>query len=134
MTLLFFCTSVRYSRVVLPVERTRTAVASLSRESGTWQALGFAAASVVGTVMLESVVSSLLGGAIGAAVAWLAFDGYRAATLNWQSFSQVAFAFAVTPALLLGGLLWALLIGVVGGLFPAIRAARLPVSAALRES
>lgn len=111
-----------------------TAVSARTREIATLRALGFPAAPVVVSVMLESVVLSLLGGAIGAGAAWLAFDGYRAATLNWQSFSQVAFAFAVTPALLIGGLLWALLIGVVGGLFPAIRAARLPVSAALRES
>ena len=111
-----------------------TAVSARTREIATLRALGFPAAPVVVSVMLESVVLSLLGGAIGAGAAWLAFDGYRAATLNWQSFSQVAFAFAVTPALLLGGLLWALLIGVVGGLFPAIRAARMPVSAALRES
>jgi putative ABC transport system permease protein len=111
-----------------------TAVSARTREIATLRALGFPAAPVVVSVMLESVVLSLLGGAIGAGAAWLAFDGYRAATLNWQSFSQVAFAFAVTPALLIGGLLWALLIGVVGGLFPAIRAARLPISAALRES
>jgi putative ABC transport system permease protein len=111
-----------------------TAVAARTREIATLRAIGFPAAPVVVSVMLESICLSLLGGAIGGGAAWLAFDGYRAATLNFQSFSQVAFAFTVTPALLIGGLVWALLIGLVGGLFPALRAARLPVSAALRES
>jgi putative ABC transport system permease protein len=111
-----------------------TAVSARTREIATLRAIGFPAAPVVVSVMFESVCLSLLGGAIGGGAAWLAFDGYRAATLNFQSFSQVAFAFNVTPALLVGGLVWALLIGLVGGLFPALRAARLPVSAALRES
>ena len=66
-------------------------------------------------------------------LAWLAFDGFKTSTLNWQSFSQVAFAFRVTPALLVVGTLYALVMGVVGGLFPAVRAARIPISAALRE-
>jgi putative ABC transport system permease protein len=110
-----------------------TSVSARTREIATLRAIGFPAAPVVVSVLLESVFLSLLGGAIGAGAAYLAFDGYRAATLNWQSFSQVAFAFAVTPALLIGGLLWALVIGLFGGLFPALRAARMPVTAALRE-
>jgi putative ABC transport system permease protein len=61
------------------------------------------------------------------------FNGFRAATMNWQSFSQVTFAFAVTPQLLVQGIVWATLIGLLGGLLPAIRAARQPVAAALRE-
>jgi putative ABC transport system permease protein len=71
---------------------------------------------------------------VGAAAAYFAFDGFQAATINWQTFSQVAFAFAVTPHLLAGAILWAVAIGLLGGLFPAIRAARLPVAAALRET
>ena len=76
----------------------------------------------------------VVGGAIGAVLAWAAFDGYRAATLNWQSFSQVTFAFEVSAPLLLNGIGYALLIGFVGGLFPAIRAARLPGAVALRSA
>jgi putative ABC transport system permease protein len=95
--------------------------------------LGFGGVPVIISVLLESVCLALFGGVAGAASAYFAFDGFRAATLNWQSFSQVAFAFAVTPRLLLQGLAYALLIGLVGGLFPAIRAARLPVAKALRE-
>ena len=73
------------------------------------------------------------GGAAGAALAYAAFDNFRAATMNWQSFSQVTFAFAVTPALLVHGVVWATVIGLIGGLLPAIRAARMPIAAALRE-
>jgi putative ABC transport system permease protein len=84
-------------------------------------------------VLTESLLLALVGGAIGAVLAWLAFDGFRAATLNWTSFSQVAFAFEVSPALLARGISFALVIGLIGGLFPAVRAARQPVSEALRE-
>jgi len=73
------------------------------------------------------------GGALGSALAYLAFNNFHAATMNWQSFSQVAFSFAVTPQLLVQGVIWATLIGLVGGLFPAIRAARQPIASALRE-
>jgi putative ABC transport system permease protein len=76
---------------------------------------------------------ALLGGALGAGLAWLFFDGYEAATLNWESFSQVAFSFQVTPQLLGLGIFFAMLIGLIGGLLPAIRAARQPVATALRE-
>jgi len=76
---------------------------------------------------------AVIGGAIGAIGAWIAFDGFRAATLNWQTFSQVAFSFDVNGPLLLRGIISAVVIGLIGGLFPAIRAARLPVATALRE-
>ena len=74
-----------------------------------------------------------MGGLIGGGLAYLAFDGFRAATINFQSFSQIAFAFDVNAGLLRSGILYAALIGLVGGLFPAIRAARTPIAAALRE-
>lgn len=70
---------------------------------------------------------------LGGVLAWIGFDGYQTATMNWQTFSQVAFGFAVTPALLLQGIVYAAVMGLVGGLFPAIRAARLPIVTALRE-
>ena len=85
------------------------------------------------SVLVEALLLSLVGGLIGGLVAWAAFDGYQTATMNWQSFSQVAFAFAVTPRLLLRGLLYAVIMGLLGGLLPAIRAARLPVVSALRQ-
>ena len=70
---------------------------------------------------------------IGGVIAYLGFNGYQTATMNFQTFSQVAFAFAVTPSLLVQGLSYAITMGFIGGLLPAIRAARLPISSALRE-
>ena len=110
-----------------------SAVASRTREIATLRALGFGGGPVVISVLAESLALALLGGAIGATVAYLAFNGYQAATMNWSTFSQVAFAFAVTPNLLAQGIFYSLLIGLLGGLFPAIRAARMPVASALRE-
>ena len=110
-----------------------SAVSSRTREIATLRALGFGNGPVVISVMVEALVLAIIGGAIGAGLAYVAFDGFRAATMNWQSFSQVAFAFDVTPGLLLQGIFYAAMIGLVGGLFPAIRAARMPVATALRE-
>ncbi len=110
-----------------------TAVSSRTREIATLRALGFNTGPVVVSVLVESLVLAIAGGIVGAAVAYFAFNGYQTSTLNWQSFSQVSFAFAVTPALLVQGVFWALVMGFFGGLFPALRAARLPVATALRE-
>jgi putative ABC transport system permease protein len=111
-----------------------SAVAGRTREISTLRALGFGAAPVVFSVLTESVLLSIIGGLIGAGAAWLLFDGYRASTINWQTFSQVTFAFRVSPVLLGQAILFATAIGILGGLFPAIRAARLPIAAGLRES
>jgi putative ABC transport system permease protein len=111
-----------------------SAVAGRTREIATLRALGFGPLPIVTSVVLESLVLALAGGAVGAAGAYLAFDGFQTATINWQTFSQVAFAFRVTPVLLVTAVAWAAAIGVAGGLFPAIRAARLPVAAGLRET
>src|SRR5206468_3247153 len=110
-----------------------TAVASRAREIGTLRALGFNTASVLVSVLAESVVLGAIGGLIGGTAAYFAFNGYQTSTMNFQTFSQVAFAFRVTPRLLANGLLYALSMGLIGGLLPAIRAARLPISSALRE-
>jgi len=110
-----------------------SAVSTRTREIATLRALGFGSGAVVVSVMIESVALDLLGGALGATLAYLAFNGFQTATMNFQSFSQVTFAFQVTPQLLIQGILWATVIGLVGGLFPALRAARLPIAAALRE-
>ncbi len=109
------------------------AVATRTREIATLRALGFSGLPVVISVMLESVLLSVAGGVIGGTLAYLAFNGYQTATLNFQTFSQVAFAFMVTPALAVQGIVVAVVMGFLGGLFPAIRAARLPVATALRE-
>jgi putative ABC transport system permease protein len=110
-----------------------TAVASRTREIATLRALGFGSLPVVFSVLSEATLLSIVGGLIGGAIAWLAFDGYETATMNFQSFSQIAFAFAVTPKLLGQALFYSVVMGLLGGLFPAWRAARLPVVTALRE-
>jgi putative ABC transport system permease protein len=110
-----------------------TAVASRTREIATLRALGFGSFPVVVSVLSESAFLSLVGGLIGGIAAWAAFDGYQTSTMNFQSFSQIAFAFAVTPRLLGTALIYSLVMGLVGGMLPAIRAARLPVVTALRE-
>jgi putative ABC transport system permease protein len=110
-----------------------TAVSTRSREIATLRALGFNATSVVVSVLAESLALAALGGALGGLAAYLAFNGYQTSTMNFQTFSQVAFAFHVTPRLLGLGLVYALAMGLLGGLFPAIRAARLPIPSALRE-
>lgn len=111
-----------------------SAVAARTREIATLRALGFGSAPVILSILFESLALALLGGGVGAVAAYLAFDGFKAATINWQTFSQIAFAFAVTPQLLAMAILWAAGIGLAGGLFPAIRAARLPIAAGLRET
>lgn len=109
------------------------AVAARAREIATLRALGFGAAPVVASVLAEALLLGLFGGVLGAALAYLGFNGFQASTLNFQSFSQVTFAFTVTPALMGTGVVYALLLGLVGGLLPGIRAARMPVTQALRE-
>lgn len=110
-----------------------TAVATRSREIATLRALGFETSTVVVSVLVESMVLGAIGGVIGGAAAYVGFNGYETSTMNFQTFSQVAFAFRVTPALLVSGLVYALTMGLVGGLLPALRAANLPIPSALRE-
>lgn len=109
-----------------------TAVSARTVEIATLRALGFSGLSVVVSVLIEALLLALLGGLLGGAIVFLVFDGYTASTLNNSSFSQIAFDFAVTPELLRQGLSWALALGLVGGLFPAVRAARMPITTALR--
>lgn len=108
------------------------AVGARAREIATLRAIGFRGVPVVVSVMLETMLLALLGGVLGALIVWLVFNGYTTTTL--QGLTQVVFQFAVTPHLLWMGLKWALAIGFIGGLFPAVRAARMTVSHALRES
>jgi len=110
-----------------------TAVATRAREIATLRALGFETSSVLVSVLAESLVLGLIGGLLGASAAYVAFNGYQTSTINFQTFSQVAFAFRVTPELLAMGIFYALVMGLVGGLLPALRAANLPIPSALRE-
>jgi putative ABC transport system permease protein len=110
-----------------------SAVAARTREIATLRALGFGSGAVVVSLMLESLLLALFGGALGGGLAYAAFNNFHTSTMNFQSFSQVAFAFQVTPTLLTQGILWAAVIGLFGGVLPAWRAARLPIASALRE-
>jgi len=109
-----------------------SAVSVRSVEIATLRALGFGAVPVVFSVMLEAMLLALTGGILGAAIAYLLFNGYTVSTLNNTTFSQVAFDFAVTIDLMQKGIIWSCLLGLIGGLLPAIRAARLPITVALR--
>jgi putative ABC transport system permease protein len=109
-----------------------SAIASRQVEIGTLRAIGFGGTPVVASVVIEALLLALVGGAVGGALAYVYCDGASLSTLNFSTFSQVAFDFRVTPGLLLRGLGWALLIGLAGGLPPAVRAARIPVTDALR--
>jgi putative ABC transport system permease protein len=119
--------------VFAAVNSMYSAVASRTREIATLRALGFRGGPVIAAVLAESMMLAVVGGVAGGVIAYIGLNGYQTSTINWQSFSQVAFAFAVTPTLLVRGVVYALFIGLVGGLFPAIRAARVPVVVALRE-
>jgi putative ABC transport system permease protein len=103
------------------------AVATRTREIATLRAIGFQGVPVVSSILLETLLLAMLGGMIGAAIAWVGFDGFTASTMD------IFFAFHVSPTLLASGLKWALAIGAIGGLFPAIRAVRMRVTAGLRE-
>lgn len=109
------------------------AVGTRAREIATLRAIGFGGAPVVVSVMIESLLLALLGGIVGAVLAYVLFNNMAVSTLG-SNFTQVVFRFSVTPALVQRGLVIALVIGLVGGLLPAIRAARLPVTTALRAA
>ena len=110
-----------------------SAVSARTREIATLRAMGFGATPVVSSVLAEGVLIGLLGGLIGGTVAYVAFNGVRASTLNFSSFSQISFAFTVTPQLLVQAIVYAILLGLIGGLMPSLRAARLPIATGLRE-
>jgi putative ABC transport system permease protein len=109
------------------------AVAARAREIATLRAIGFPGLPVVVAVMLETMLLALIGGVIGGLVAYLIFNGFDASTMAAGSVGKLSFELRVSPELLWTGLKWALAIGFIGGLFPAVRAASVPVTTALRE-
>ncbi|HQZ16186.1 MAG TPA: ABC transporter permease [Vicinamibacteria bacterium] len=108
-------------------------VASRTREIGTLRALGFSRFSILSSFVMESVVLATLAGAIGILLA-MPMNGFSTGTAQTQSFSEVAFSFQLTPAILMTGMVFAALMGLVGGLLPALRAARMPITRALRDA
>jgi putative ABC transport system permease protein len=108
------------------------AVAARGKEIATLRALGFGGLPVVVSVMTEALLLALVGGVAGALIAYALFNNFSVATLG-QNFTQVVFNFKVTPQLVARGLIIAIIIGMIGGFMPALRAARLPVTTSLRE-
>ena len=108
------------------------AVAYRTREIGTLRALGFSRFRIVLAFLAESIALALVGGVIGCILA-LPVNGLSTGAMNFQSFSELAFRFRITPGLIAGGMIFSALMGAVGGLLPALRAARLPVAFSLRE-
>jgi putative ABC transport system permease protein len=108
------------------------AVAARGKEIATLRAIGFGGLPVVTSVLIEALLLALAGGILGAVLAYLLFNNMSVSTLG-QNFTQVVFSFKVTPQLVARGLVIALVIGMIGGLLPAIRAARQPVTTSLRE-
>jgi len=111
-----------------------SAVSSRAKEIATLRAIGFGAIPVVTSVLVEALTLGLIGGVVGGLIAYFGFNGVRASTMNLSSFSQISFAFAVTPALLAQSLAYALALGFVGGLMPSLRAARVPITIGLRDA
>jgi putative ABC transport system permease protein len=108
-------------------------VAARTREIGTLRALGFSRRAILSSFLIESVFLALVGGALGCLLA-LPMHGFSTGTGQTQSFSEIAFAFRLTPGIMLTGMVFAAVMGIVGGLLPAFRGARLPITAALREA
>jgi putative ABC transport system permease protein len=109
-----------------------SAIAERGREIAAMRAIGFSSGSVVTSFVFEALCIAFVGGALGC-LAVLPLNGLTTGTMNWQTFSHLAFAFRVTPVLLAGGIIFALLMGVIGGVPPAVRAARARIAVALRE-
>jgi putative ABC transport system permease protein len=109
-----------------------SAVSERGREIAVMRALGFGAVAVVISFLIEAVLISVVGGALGC-IAVLPLNGFTTGSMNWQTFSHMAFAFKITPDLMIGGIIFALVMGLAGGLFPAIHAATRPISTALRS-
>ena len=109
-----------------------SAVSERGREIAVMRALGFGAIAVVFSFLIEALLISFVGGAIGC-LAVLPLNGFTTGAMNWQTFSHMAFAFRITPGLLVGGIIFALAMGVAGGLLPAIHAAMRPIATALRS-
>ena len=122
------------AETVAAINTMFASVESRSVEIGTLRALGFQGLPIVMSVVLESMVLCLAGGVLGGAAAWLGFNGHVVSTVNGASFTQIAFAFSVSPGLLAQGIAVACAIGLAGGLPPALRAVRIPIVEALRAS
>ena len=108
-------------------------VSARTREIGTLRALGFSRRSILTSFLIESVILAIVGGAIGCLLAF-PMNGFSTGTGQTQSFSEIAFNFRITPGIVLVGMAFAVVMGILGGLLPALRGARMPITSALREA
>jgi putative ABC transport system permease protein len=108
-------------------------VASRTREIGTLRALGFSRRSILASFLIESVILAVVGGAVGCLLAF-PMNGFSTGTGQTQSFSEIAFAFRITPGIVAVGMAFAVLMGLLGGLLPALRGSRMPITSALRQA
>ncbi len=120
--------------IVCALVTAYNAIVSRVREIAVQRALGFHSSAIIGAILLESIIISIIGGAIGLLIAYFLFNGQQVSSVNPQSFSQVAFTFAVTPNLLLAGGLISLVIGILSAIYPCYYATRISVSKGLRAS
>ena len=109
------------------------AVATRVREIATLRAMGFNGWAVMFSVLVEVMILGAVGGLIGGLLAFVAFNGMHSSTMNWASFSQMTFAFTVTPELMIKGIVYGIILTFIAGILPGIRAARLPITSGLRE-
>jgi putative ABC transport system permease protein len=108
-------------------------VSARTREIGTLRALGFSRRAILVSFLIESVILAFIGGVLGCLLAF-PMNGFSTATGQTQSFSEIAFSFRITPEIVMVGLVFAVVMGIIGGLLPALRGARLPITTALREA
>ena len=109
------------------------AVQQRVREIATLRALGFGGFAVVVSVLVEALILGAVGGLIGGLLAYLFVNGMTSSTMNWASFSQMTFAFTVTPGLMVTGIIYGLILTLLAGILPGIRAANMPITTGLRE-
>ena len=107
-------------------------VVSRTREIGTMRALGFSKFSILTSFVIESLILATIGGLLGCVLA-LPINGVATGTMNFRTFSEVAFSFRITPDLMISAIIFAEFMGILGGLLPARLAARLPITRALRQ-
>jgi putative ABC transport system permease protein len=119
--------------ILAAVNTMLNAVASRVREIATLRAMGFGAAPVVFSVLIEALLLGAAGGLLGGLLALVFLNGMQSSTMNFQSFSQITYAFTVTPQLMVTGIVYGLVLTFIAGLLPGIRAARLPITTGLRE-
>jgi putative ABC transport system permease protein len=122
-----------FAAILAAVNTMYNAVASRVREIATLRAMGFGASPVVFSVLVESMLLGAAGGLLGGILALLFLNGMQSSTMNFQTFSQITYAFTVTPELMVRGIIYGLLLTFIAGVLPSIRAARMPITSGLRE-